>query len=71
MAPVERWVGFTLRGILLPVQGLLTCTFKNIENVKGHPIEFYLDVGYHIVGVIPDFSGFGRHDILMAKRIKG
>lgn len=42
---------------------------RNIENVKGHPFEFYQKVGYHIVGVIPDASGFGRHDILMAKKI--
>lgn len=43
---------------------------QNIKNIKGHPFEFYLKVGYQIVGVIPDASGFGRHDILMAKRIK-
>ena len=31
--------------------------------------EFYLRVGFHIVGVIPDANGFGKPDILMAKRI--
>src|SRR5688572_3056726 len=26
---------------------------RSIGNVRGHPFEFYLKVGYHIVGVIP------------------
>ena len=42
---------------------------RSIENVQGHPFEFYLKVGYHIVGVIPDANGYGKPDILMAKRI--
>jgi aminoglycoside 6'-N-acetyltransferase I len=43
---------------------------RAIENVRGHPFEFYLKVGYHIVGVIPDANGYGKPDILMAKRIE-
>ena len=42
---------------------------RSIENVGGHPFEFYLKAGYHVVGVIPDANGFGKPDILMAKRI--
>ena len=42
---------------------------RAIQNVRGHPFEFYLKVGYHIVGVIPDANGYGKPDILMAKRI--
>jgi aminoglycoside 6'-N-acetyltransferase I len=42
---------------------------RSIENIGGHPFEFYLKVGYQIVGVIPDANGFGKPDILMAKRI--
>ena len=42
---------------------------RNIRNLRGHPFEFYLKVGYHVVGVIPDANGFGKPDILMAKRI--
>jgi aminoglycoside 6'-N-acetyltransferase I len=42
---------------------------RSIENVRAHPFEFYLKVGYHIVGIIPDANGFGKPDILMAKRI--
>jgi aminoglycoside 6'-N-acetyltransferase I len=41
----------------------------SIENLGRHPFEFYKKVGYMIVGVIPDANGFGKPDILMAKRI--
>jgi aminoglycoside 6'-N-acetyltransferase I len=34
-----------------------------------HPYTFYRRLGYTVVGVLPDVDGFGRHDILMAKRI--
>jgi hypothetical protein len=40
---------------------------RAIENQGSHPFEFYLKVGYHVVGVIPDANGFGKPDILMAK----
>ena len=42
---------------------------RSIRNLRAHPFEFYLKVGYQIVGVIPDANGFGKPDILMAKRI--
>ncbi len=37
----------------------------------GHPFTFYRRMGYEVVGVLPDATGFGRPDILMAKRIGG
>jgi aminoglycoside 6'-N-acetyltransferase I len=40
-----------------------------IENRRGHPFEFYQKVGYAVVGVIPDANGWGKPDILMAKRV--
>lgn len=46
--------------------------FKEIENIKNlnnSPYEFYLKLGFKIVGVIPDSYGFGKPDILMAKRV--
>lgn len=43
---------------------------SRITNLKNHPYEFYLKLGYAIVGVIPDANGFGKPDILMAKRIR-
>ena len=42
---------------------------KNIENLNDNPYEFYLKLGFTIVGVIPDSNGFGNTDILMAKRV--
>ncbi len=40
-----------------------------IRNLRRHPYEFYQKMGYVIVGAIPDANGFGKPDILMAKRI--
>ena len=41
-----------------------------IRNVRHHPFEFYRKVGFVIVGVVPDANGFGKPDILMAKRVR-
>ncbi len=43
---------------------------KDIRNLRGHPYEFYQKCGYTIVGVVPDANGYGRPDIMMAKRIE-
>ncbi len=40
-----------------------------IRNLKNHPYEFYEKCGYVIVGLVPDANGFGKPDILMAKRV--
>ncbi|MCA9973427.1 MAG: GNAT family N-acetyltransferase [Anaerolineales bacterium] len=40
-----------------------------IQNHDRHPYEFYQKVGFVIVGVIPDANGFGKPDIIMAKRV--
>jgi aminoglycoside 6'-N-acetyltransferase I len=40
-----------------------------IRNLRAHPFEFYQKLGFVIVGVIPDANGFGKPDILMAKRV--
>lgn len=42
---------------------------SNIKNVHHHPYEFYQKCGYVIYGIVPDANGFGRPDILMAKRV--
>jgi aminoglycoside 6'-N-acetyltransferase I len=40
-----------------------------LQPISSHPYTFYQEMGYSVVGVIPDASGFGKPDILMAKRI--
>jgi aminoglycoside 6'-N-acetyltransferase I len=42
---------------------------SGIKNTRNHPYEFYQKVGFSLVGVIPDANGFGKPDILMAKRV--
>jgi aminoglycoside 6'-N-acetyltransferase I len=44
-------------------------TLVRIRNRRDHPFEFYLKIGFAIVGAIPDANGFGKPDILMAKRV--
>ena len=41
----------------------------HVRNLHGHPYEFYQKLGFRIVGVVPDANGFGKPDILMAKRV--
>lgn len=42
-----------------------------VRGTNGHAVEFYRKVGFEVVGLIPDANGFGKPDILMAKRIGG
>lgn len=41
----------------------------HIQNLKGHPYEFYQKCGYTITGVVPDANGHGKPDIIMGKRV--
>jgi aminoglycoside 6'-N-acetyltransferase I len=40
-----------------------------LRPTTGHPFTFYQRLGYTVCGVLPDADGFGKHDILMAKRV--
>lgn len=40
-----------------------------ISNLRRHPMGFYRRLGFEVVGVVPDANGFGKPDILMAKRV--
>jgi len=42
----------------------------HIQNLKGHPYEFYQKLGYTIIGVVPDANGRGKPDIIMGKRVQ-
>lgn len=41
-----------------------------LRDTGGHPYRFYEGLGFAVVGVIPDANGFGKPDILMAKRLE-
>jgi aminoglycoside 6'-N-acetyltransferase I len=47
----------------------LPAAIRNVRNLKAHPYEFYLRVGFTIVGVMPDANGRGKPDIFLAKRV--
>jgi len=42
----------------------------NIKNLRRHPHEFYLKLGFSIIGAMPDANGWGKPDIYMAKRCR-
>jgi len=42
----------------------------SLRNLADHPFSFYERLGFSVCGVIPDANGFGRPDILMAKRVQ-
>jgi aminoglycoside 6'-N-acetyltransferase I len=42
---------------------------RDIQNIKGHPYEFYQKLGYTIIGIMPDANGRGKPDIIMGKQI--
>lgn len=43
---------------------------RDIAPTNGHALSFYQRKGYAVYGILPDANGLGRHDILMAKRIR-
>lgn len=43
---------------------------QELRVVSRHPFAFFKKMAFVVVGVIPDASGIGKHDILMAKQVK-
>jgi aminoglycoside 6'-N-acetyltransferase I len=44
-------------------------SIRSIRNLRHHPYEFYLRLGFRIAGVLPDANGRGKPDIFLAKRV--
>ncbi len=42
---------------------------RELRVVSRHPFAFFEKMGFAVVGIIPDASGIGKHDILMAKQV--
>lgn len=40
-----------------------------LRDLAGHPFRFYQKCGFALCGIVPDANGFGRPDVLLAKRI--
>ena len=43
---------------------------RHIRNIGEHPYEFYMKIGFSLVGVMPDANGYGKPDIILAKRVR-
>ncbi len=43
---------------------------QRLQVVSRHPFVFFEKMGFVVVGVIPDASGLGKPDIVMAKRVR-
>ena len=46
-----------------------TRAIANVRNIKRHVYEFWVSVGFRIVGVMPDAEGMGKPGIHLAKRV--
>lgn len=62
--------GMTSLGGVDLYPGLLD-RLRDIRDLRGHPFGFYQRVGFEIAGVVPDANGFGKPDILLARRLRG
>ncbi len=65
----DEWGGTTLFG--QDIYPDICAHIAAIRNLANHPYEFYQKCGYVIYGLVPDANGFGKPDILMAKRVGG
>jgi len=52
-----------------PYPDLLAALGAVAQSPRGHPLGFYLRLGFVLSGIVPDANGPGKPDILMAKRL--
>lgn len=69
------WVGADDEGGFTSLSGVdlyhnLPERLEQMERQRPHPAGFYLELGFHVVGVLPDANGPGRPDIFLAKRVE-
>ncbi len=67
---ITLWVGTDDQNDMTKLSGVdlypdVLGHLARIENLRGHPYEFYQKAGFVIVGVMPDANGFGKPDIHM------
>jgi len=68
------WVGADDEGGFTSLSGVdlyhnLPERLEQMEKQRPHPAGFYMELGFHVVGVLPDANGPGRPDIFLAKRV--
>jgi aminoglycoside 6'-N-acetyltransferase I len=68
------WVGADDEGGLTTLSGVdlyhnLIDHLERMEKQRPHPAGFYMELGFKVVGVLPDANGPGRPDIFLAKRV--
>lgn len=69
------WVGADDEGGLTTLSNVdlyhnLPEHLEKLEHQRPHPAGFYAELGFHVVGVLPDANGPGRPDIFLAKRVQ-
>ena len=69
------WVGADDEGGLTTLSGVdlyhnLPDHLVRMERQRPHPAGFYMEMGFHVVGVLPDANGFGKPDIFLAKKVE-
>ncbi len=69
------WVGADDEGGLTTLSGVdlyhnLPDHLERMEKLRPHPAGFYMELGFKVVGVLPDANGLGRPDIFLAKRVE-
>jgi aminoglycoside 6'-N-acetyltransferase I len=69
------WVGADDEGGLTTLSGVdlyhnLPDHLARMDRQRPHPAGFYMELGFHVVGVMPDANGPGMPDIFLAKRVE-